>query len=173
MTKIEQLKADLKNNEEFNAAINSELQVEYNKVFNDSTVLDKAVKAANESKEYRFNEYGEIESWSRCYDLKGFEDCMQYLAEWFYDQGMRIDWENECILVGQGGCFVINDSGDVYDTDNGKFFLSKSDYLDENGDADETVRNRLIEEHMTKTGYFPGVFSADRHGNVFLVNTKG
>ena len=37
---------------------------------------------------------------------------------------------------------------------------------------DTAKRNRLIEEYMEKTGCYPGVFSSDRHGNVFAVNTK-
>lgn len=91
----------------------------------------------------------------------------QLLSDYFQDQMYTtVDFDNEVITTAEGPCIVINDSGDVLDQDSGKWIISKSDY------EDESERNKLIEEHMEKTGHFPSVVSDDNHGNCFYVNTK-
>ena len=153
-----------------------ELQLEYNKVFDDSTLLRDAIAAAekqDDGQRYQFNAFGEIEYWHRFYELSQFEDCKEYLESWLSDRTgfFYIDWQNDCLLIPQGGCFVINDDGDVYDSDSHKVIVDASDYTVD-GEADIAKRNALIEAYMEKTGYYPGVFKADYYGNVFPVNTQ-
>jgi hypothetical protein len=149
--------------------IKAKLQLEWDKVFNDSHKLKTVVENAMQASEYQWGRDGEIESWYRYADLQDHADCKEYFENWLHDQGVYVEWEHDCLLVSQGDSIVINHDGDVFDTATRKTIISKSDYTDE---ADIVKRNALIEEHMEKTGYFPGVFSSGYHGNVFLVNTQ-
>ena len=148
-------------------AIESELQKEYNKLFADCGHLQAAIKAVENSSEYSQNRLGEIVSWIRYPELSAFKDCSRYLAEYLREYHfIDADFENACLMFSQGRNLIINDDGDVYDEDSGKWIISKSDY------ATPAGRNLLIEQWMESTGYYPGVFRVDRHGNVFHINTQ-
>lgn len=93
-----------------------------------------------------------------------------YMAETYGVSG--VDFENDCLMLCIGECIVINEDGDIFDST--KCIIHRSDYSldDGDGDADFTKRNKLIEAHMEKTGFFPSVIRQDRHGNVFYVDTQ-
>ena len=55
---------------------------------------------------------------------------------------------------------------------NSKCIIEESSYTDDDGEVNETKRNALIEAYMDKSGFFPGVFRTDSHGNVFAIKTN-
>ncbi len=83
------------------------------------------------------------------------------------------DWKNDTLSMSQGESIIIQDDTrrDNGVWLNGKRVIDESEYKVD-GEVDETNRNRLIEAYMTETGFFPGVFRCDSHGNIFLVNTQ-
>src|SRR5687767_11172895 len=81
-------------------SIREKLQLEWNKVFNDSNKLKQAIDNAERASMYQFNECGDIESWFRYSDLSNYSDCQEYFETWLADNyGMNVDWENECFLI--------------------------------------------------------------------------
>lgn len=171
--KINELNKNLNDKNADILDIESQLQIEWNNVFKDLSVILVGVTKVESSTEYLWDKYGEIVSWARFSDLSDFQDCKQYFTEYMREYHcVDIDWENECLTYSVGPSIVINDNGDVYDQDGNKFFISKSDYSDEHGYLDESKRNELIEAYMLKTDCYPGVFKSDRHGNVTLIDTK-
>jgi hypothetical protein len=159
------------------SGIKAMLQVEYNKVFDDSKALTKAISDAQSSSEYQTDRYGEIQSWFRFSGLSDYAHCREYFETWLYETHcMDVDWDSDCFLMNQGESLIIQDDS-RHKHDNGvwlnsKQVVSESDYTDEDGNVDTEKRNRLIEEYMEQTGYFPGVFRCDQYGNVFHVNTQ-
>lgn len=152
--------------------IEIKLQHEYDKVFAKHKELNKAITGVERSTDYAWDNHGEIVSWIR-FDVSDFEGCESYLKEYLRDShDISLDFDNGILSYSLGTNIVINDDGDVYDQDGDKFFINKDDYRDDDGNLDESKRNKLIEEYMEKTGCYPGVFSSDRHGNIFSVNTK-
>lgn len=87
----------------------------------------------------------------------------EYIAE-NYCAHLSKEYDN---LISNGGpAIIINDDGDVYDQDSGKWIVDKSDY------SEEWLRDYLIEEYCETKGYYPGVFYQDRYGQLSLVNTR-
>lgn len=171
--KIKELQAKLLESKADIAAIDRLIQLEYNKVFDDSTKLKNAIKNAENSSEYQVNCYGEIESWWRFRDLSDYTEARDYLDNWFSDYCIVVDWENECLLVSQGESIIIQDDT-RHDNGvwlNGKCIIKESEYKLDN-EVNEDKRNELIEIWMDKNGFFPGVFRVDSYGNVFPVQTK-
>ncbi len=173
---ISQLLIDLEQTKNTSQAIRDTLQDEYNKVFNDDSTLAKVISLVENSTDYSFDENGEIESTYKWYGMSDYVECKEYLQEWLFERCIRVNWEHEYLGMSQGENLIIQD--DSYRArDNGvwlsgKCVINETDYLDESGEVDETKRNELIEAYMEKSGYFPGVFRADQHGNVFHVITQ-
>ncbi len=173
--KIETLEKKLKETTDYwestRDGLAEKLQAEYDKVFKKrlGTQIEIALRELDHSFEYCQHESGDIQNWVRANELLDLvpEDSREYFDNYLSNFGTYVDWENETLYSLDGGNFIINDDGDVYDSDSGKFIILKSEY----DGCDE--RDSLIEKHMENTGYYPGVFSVDRHGNVFLVNTVG
>jgi len=115
--------------------------------------------------QYGIDEFGDVYSWVR-FDLSEYKqlDLVEKLSE--YLDISWVDDDNDCICQGHGDdCILINtDDRDIWQA--GKLIISSKDY-----DTKEE-RNKLIEKQMEKTGYFPGVFEIDGHGNVMIVNTQ-
>jgi hypothetical protein len=170
---IKDLNAQLANNLESIGDIETKLQAEWDRVFDDSGVIKAMMAKVEDSTDYRFDEYGEIVSYHYV-DLSDFKDSKKYLVQYLRDSYCAdLDLVNECITYSQGESIVIQDETR---RDNGvwlssKLIIDESEYKDENG-VNETKRNELIEAYMEKTGCFPGVFRSDSHGNVFSVSTK-
>ena len=174
--KIENLLAELSSNTKHATSIKAKLQAEYSAMFDDSKALQKAIANAEQASEYQMGEDGEIESWFRFGGLSDFQECREYFETWLQEtHGMRVDWDNDCLLNFQGEALIIqDDSRNRRDNGvwlSGKLVISESDYLDESNEVDEAKRNGLIEAWMESNGYFPGVFRVDYYGNVFFVNT--
>ena len=170
---IKDLNAQLASNLENLSDIETKLQEEWDRVFDDSGVIKAMMAKVEDSTDYRFDEYGEIVSYHYV-DLSDFKDSKKYLVQYLRDSYCAdLDLVNECITYSQGECIVIQDETR---RDNGvwlnsKLIIDESEYKDENG-VNETKRNELIEAYMEKTGYFPGVFRSDSYGNVFASSTK-
>ena len=171
---IKDLNAQLASNLENLSDIETKLQAEWDRVFDDSGAIKAMMAKVENSTDYRFDEYGEIVSYHYV-DLSDFKDSKKYLVQYLRRSYCAdLDLVNECITYSQGECIVIQDETR---RDNGvwlnsKLIIDESKYKDENG-VNETKRNELIEAYMEKTGYFPGVFRSDSYGNVFSVSTKG
>ena len=172
--KIEALREQLEQPSGDIQRIQKKMQEEYNKVFDDSKSLAKDIANAESASMYQLDESGEVESWFRFDGLDDIpEDAREFFDTWLSENHcMRVDWDNSCFLYSQGESITINDDGDVFLGH--KCVIHARDYRseDRDTDTDELERNRLIEAYMERSGYFPGVFSVDRHGNVFYVDTK-
>lgn len=175
---IESLNKKLALNQDNAAAIEAKLQTAWNKVFSKSKVIKDIVSKFDSSNEYTFDKWGEISSYIRFYDLKDFRECRVYFETYMQDMySISVDWDNDCLLMNQGECLIIQD-----DTrrDNGiwlnqKLVIPEDDYtdLDETGhkEVNEVKRNELIEAYMKKTGFYPGVFRVDSYSNITHVKT--
>lgn len=163
-TLTKQLAALKERNSKQVSKIETALQAEYNARFKVDKNLKDAVKRLEASNEYGENECG-IYSWIR-FDVSDYAECLDQLESFLSENCYRLDAEHDALMYDQGGCIVVNDDGDVYDQDSGKFIIDAKEYGGDTG-----KRNVLIEAWMHSSGYFPGVFSSDRHGNVFPINT--
>lgn len=175
--KIESLNAKLAETMGNASAIEMELQAEWNKVFDASTAIREAISRLDMSTEYQTNEYGEICQWVD-FDLGEFEAVREYLREYLRDlYCVDLDAHNDILTMSLGSdCLIIQDDAHRA-RDSGvwqghKLIIPQSDFETEDGEIDETKRNELIESYMEASGYFPGVFRVDQHGNVFPVNTQ-
>lgn len=176
-SKINGLKATLAESHGNCESIQKKIQAEYNKVFDDSKTLAKAISNAESASMYQQGYDGEIESWFRFDGLREFQECRDEFEAWLSDNYcMRVDWDNDCLLVSQGDDNLIIQDDSYRSRDNGvwqsgKRVIAESEYRNEGDDVDEEKRNALIEAHMEKTGYYPGVFRVTQHGDVFEVST--
>lgn len=93
----------------------------------------------------------------------------EYLREGYC---IEVDLDNDVAHTAEGPCIVINEDGDLYDQDSGKFFAKRSDYLGPEGFENHEKRNALIEAHMESTGHFPSVIRYGRSGVAGYVNTQ-
>jgi hypothetical protein len=164
--KLQSISADV-------SEVESQLQKEWNKVFKEMPELNNAIEALQVSKDFIWNKYDEIAQWIR-FDLSDFQDIKKYFTEYMQENHLvTVEWDSDALSYSQGPSIVINEDGDVLDQEGNKWFISKNDYRDDDGELNEAKRNELIEQYMEKSGYFPGVFRSDRYGNIFNVNTKG
>jgi hypothetical protein len=135
--------------------------------------VKKIVQDVENSKDYQWSNYGEIESWARI-DLSFLESIglndpifQDIISEYFSEQHcLNIDFKNDCATYSQGMNIIINDEGDVLDQDSQKWIIKKSEY------ETKSELFSMIEKYMDKSGYFPSVFRTDRHDNIFLVDTR-
>ena len=153
--------------------------------FDDHQGLQSALKALPDSRDYTWVFDGtEVASWVRLdlSDFKGDDDdrpCLIDALERYLENEetwCQLDQDQDCLFYPHGQSIIINDDGDAYDENlslsgDGQWFLKSSEYTIE-GESNELYRNQLIENHMEKTGCFPGVFTSDRHGNVYAVDTR-
>jgi hypothetical protein len=153
------------------SAIRQAIQAQYNILFSACPTWTALITKLESSDEYGSDEGG-IYHWVRAYGMTDDKAEREYLAAWLSEYHcVYADFANDALKAHDGGCLIINEDGDVYDEDSGKRIVDRADYLDEEGEEDEELRNALIEAWMERTGYFPGVFTHDRHGNVFPVST--
>jgi len=155
--------------------LQEKLQKEYNRVFSDSETLNKAISNAENSSEYQFGRYGDIESWYRFSGLSDYAECREYFETWLSEKHcMRVDWENDCLIVSHGDDNILIQDDTRHDNgvwQSGKLIIDESEYKSD-GEVNEVKRNALIEAHMEKSGYFPGVYRTKRSGGVYAVNTQ-
>ena len=155
--------------------IETQLQAEWNEVFEDMTQLRDAVTKLESSNDYCRNSYGEICSWVR-FDTSDFKDCQAFLKDYMRESFCaEVDFENDSLTMNHGDDTLIIQ--DEMGRDNGvwqdhKLVIAEIEYKNDDGEIDKTKRNELIEKHMQKSGYFPGVFRVDCHGNIFPVSTS-
>lgn len=156
--------------------LHADLQAEWSKLFARDKTLERALTALDSASEYAMDEHGEIYRWYRWSALADIpHDAREYFEAYVQDQACAtIDWDNECLQAHEGESIVIQDE---HGRDNGVWLASKciideSSYRDEAGEVDEAKRNALIEAHMKRSGYFPGVFRITQHGDVYFVNTQ-
>lgn len=175
--RIKELELQLADTRTTRLEIESKMQVEYNKIFKADKKLAKAIQATEDSVKYTTGESGDIESWCATDSLRVYSDCAEYLENWLMENHfMRPDFDNDCLLMSHGDDnLIIQD--DARRGDNGvwqsqRMIIDQDAYTTEDGEIDVKKRNALIEAHMEKTGYFPGVFRVDQYGNVTPVSTN-
>lgn len=161
---IVKLKQELTTNHAACAGIQDRIQAEYNKVFDQDADIQDAIKALESGGEYTTDKYGDIQRWIR-FETEKYKDCLYELGNYLLENHcMYLDSVNDCIQSSEGESLVINDDGDI--------FLGNKVVIHSDEYETESERNRLIEEYMEKSGYYPGVFRHDRNGNVSIVNTQ-
>jgi hypothetical protein len=158
-------------------SIKTEIQKELNKIFNKNKEIKKSIKDLESGSCIDYlGEVDGIYSYIKCYELSEIKpEYREYLKNYLSDYGITIDFKNECLLnyLGDDNIIIQDDTRH----DNGvwqgnKIIIAESEYKDDSREVDESLRNQLIEKHMEKTGYFPGVFRIDYYGNIFPINTK-
>jgi hypothetical protein len=98
-SKIKELNKKLNNANQGAAEIEKELQKEWNKVFDDSAKLKKAIADAECASLYQLNEDGEVESWWRYRDLLDIpEDAREYFETWISEYGITVNWDDESLM---------------------------------------------------------------------------
>jgi len=165
---IKKLKAKLTELNSNESEIKTQLQAEFNKIFDDWKELHTVLKYLEnrENGHYHYNEYGDIDF---SIDIDSYlslsDDDREYLPEYLSEYHCAyLNDENGSISTSEGDAIVLNDTGDIFDGHD--CIISKSDY------ESELKRNHLIEEYMEKTGCFPGVFESDRNGYLTPINTQ-
>ena len=148
----------------------------WTKIFDNDKQLQKDAENAQNASEYGADETG-IYSWYRVKtNLEDFAGCRDFLENWLSDNYcLTIDWENDCFVSWQGDDNLMIQDDTRRDNgvwQSGKLVIDETEYKDEDGEIDIEKRNSLIEEHMEKTGCFPGVFRITQYGDVFHVNTQ-
>lgn len=145
-------------------------------------LIEEAQGELESSKDLTFVENDEFFHQYVRFDFSGIidtdSDLQKELLVSFLEQNdffMQPDFKNDCLTMNIGPCIVIyQDSGDVYDQDEGKTILKG--YNPRTGEADyktESERNEKIEKYMEKTGCFPPVVLVDSYWHpVRYVNTK-
>lgn len=171
---IETLNKEFELANENAGVIEIELQNAWNEVFKELPVIKDMVTKLESSNDFIFDKYGEIASYIS-FDSSDFLECRGYFETYMQDYHyINVDWDGECLLYNQGPDSITIQDDTRYDNGvwfNHKVVINESEYKDDDG-VNETKRNALIEAYMERTGYFPGVFRVDSHGNVFLVNTN-
>lgn len=174
--KIEMLKNELTKHNAETANVQEAIQKEYNKIFDKDAVLEALMERATEcaapnkadQSGYMFSEDGGIDYWCRFQAIDDYREVADYLNEWVSTvHGLYIDWKNDAVISSQGGGLVVGVNGDVYDTDAQDVIVKSSEY------SNDAERNTLIEKHMERTGYFPGVFRESFGGELFPIDTTG
>jgi hypothetical protein len=147
------------------------------KSFDTHPMLHAAIAALESSTQWQWNKYGEIERYAHIACLADFEDCKDALEEYLQDSScVYVDWENNVLTASEGDVILITNNPDDRKGHRGvwqerELIIPESKYtLD--GEVNVRVRNRLIENHMTASGYFPGVFTSDYYSNVTAVDTS-
>ncbi len=151
--------------------VDEAIRAEWRKLIKASPSVAKAITEVESSTEYGWDSSGEIcrFSWPGGL-LEPFDTaCPDVLREHLGDHCAYL--EHGQLQMTEGDAIIINHKGDVFMTGERGAFIRREEYTDVDGNQDEAKRNALIEAHMEKTGYFPGVFRTDVHGNVFHVNT--
>lgn len=150
------------------------IQKELNTTYRDWKELQDAVsKLSNQvGVEYCTNEYGDVEAWTRFYPLADVPRREREFLETYLGTvvgSVFVDWENDTLTQCVGGDEILirednwPHGGGVYQS--GKQIIAEADYTDDDGDVNEDLRNELIEKHMERTGYFPGVYLTNNHDN--------
>lgn len=186
-TKIKSLLSQLESLENEMTAVNrpilerarvvkQELRNAYFDVFNADADIKAAISRLESTNDYGADSNG-IYAWTRYAAPKEYtktQDAKEALQDYFQDYGFSFDVENDALINRYGDDEIIIQ--DDTRRDNGvwqghKLIIAESEYLNEDGDVDESKRNALIEAHMERTGFFPGVFRITQYGDVFPVNT--
>lgn len=176
--KINELTAELEQESSLSKtrieAIQKQLDAEYSKVFAKDKDIEKALANLEQASMYGFDRYGEIIRWFRFNGLEDIpENARNAFEAYALDYCAYVNWEDSTLYTFEGDSLVIQ-SDTRHDNGvwiNGKCVIDEAEYKNEDGEIDEDKRNALIEAYMEKTGYFPGVFRVDYHGNIFPVNT--
>jgi hypothetical protein len=156
------------------AKLREQINEELDPLFEQDEELQTALKKLeNGENDGYMLEFEDLVSWLRFFELTNYKGLEQELEAYLSENYgyIRADFENDCLIMSHGPEFYfINENGEVWL--NGELVIELSQYKDENGDWNEELRNKLINEHMERNGWFPEVVSGnERTDEVFLVQT--
>ena len=169
--KLIKQRADLvKNSIEAKSALQSEIQAKLDKIFDKSKELKEALKELDASTEYSANEY-DICRWVRFEVPESMQEFTVELNTYLQDNHCAsLDLKNDALMASCGECIIVNDEGDVFLDQ--KLIIDSKLCKDDEGEYSIEKRNKLIEEYMEKTGFFPDVLLQSERGDLSLINTK-
>lgn len=152
-------------------AIEKELRKEYHALFADLSWIKGIEKRLYASKQWCTDEFdGFPQQWERFTELRDVpENAREYFQE-YLDENIgccSVDWNHETIAMNYGPAIMVSlDDGSAYDQDARKEISNVKDF--------ETIDEfkASIENYMEATGCYPGVFKADRYGNLWPYNTQ-
>ena len=133
----------------------------YNRTYSNSASLQQDIHNLNKSNEYGCDDMG-IYSWVRLekFELPTDPAALKALENYLNDCGYGVDVENKALFEYQCQNIQINEDGDVFDTDSGKFVIQSNEY------ATRRERNALILAYMKTQGVCYPVFRVDYYGTV-------
>ena len=152
--------------------LQEQLQSKYNLVFDQDAYLKSLVSEIDSDKAvYDLREDGLYLTTS--IDVSDYSESIEYLESWFSDQSIYL--ENDILMLLLGDDFIAIQDNTRHNNGvwcNREIIICENEYKSEGEDVDETLRNKLIEEYMEKTGCFPSVGRVTQHGDFFPVNTQ-
>lgn len=181
MTNLDVLFASLENAEIRMAAernsIDDKIQTALNAQYCDWTELHEAISRVQYGTDSKYfaDECGEIQAWTKFEALSNVPAREHhYLDSYLSEYGVYIDWSQDILAMSLGGDEITIQS--EHGRDNGvyqshKLILDEGDYTIDGDYVDVALRNRLIEEHMERTGCFPEIFSVSQYGDITPVKT--
>ncbi len=177
--KIRKLQQDLEYVQSTNAQVINDikdiLQDEYEKIFEKDSDIQALINGLenNESCQYQLDQDGLY--LVKDIDFNIDEDCQEYLDIYLSNMGYILDINNEVLKAYLGDDFIAIQNDTRHGNgvwQNHKCIIKESEYTTEDGEIDEVLRNKLIEEWMEKEGFFPYVGIVTSYGDFFPVNTK-
>jgi hypothetical protein len=147
-----------------------ELNLAFDKAFDNSILIQELIKAAEDSKEYAMNEYGELSRWVRV-DVKSLkEECLNdfdRLKDYLADCAVYLNEDEEYAEILVGDFIAIQeDYGDVFYCANGESstIAQRQEY-----NSFEELK-AIIQKFMDGRGYYPLVVKVGRYGDVRVVS---
>lgn len=160
---LETIKTQNKNHSDAISCIKEKIQAELNPIFESDAELKTDIEKHESSLEYMASgDYPLVDKWSQAYSISKYSDFIEYLET--YLEFIYIDLKNECFISCDGEAIIVNQDGDIFL--GGKLIFNSDSY------NSETKRNKLIEDYMESSGYFPNTFYQDHYGNLSLIKTQ-
>jgi len=160
--------------------IQDRIERELHAQYADWGVLQAAIERLECCEDVRYGIHADnlIYSWIRFSELSNVpEREREYLDTYLtQNRGLSVDWDSTVLIqyLGDDEILVVDDtrsSNGVYQS--GALIIEEDDYIIDGDCVDETMRNQLIEAHLEKTGYYPGIYRVTCTGDVYPVSTQG
>lgn len=155
------------------AEIRGAIQAELNKKYNSWHELQEMIRKLRDfdGVSYYVEEFDNVEARCRFDVLRSIPYAERdFLEDYLADHDIYVDWYPPTLTVSLGSDQILIVDSAIFAVDRGVYqsgekIIPESDYLGDGGEVDEERRNALIEAHMERTGFYPGVFLCSHHGN--------
>lgn len=135
---------------------------------------DREFSNAQNTSLYMLKEDG-VYSWYRVNLLSDIpKDQREFFTDYALERGFHVDWDNDCLENYQGddSYMIQKEHGRDNGLYQGRKLLFTADQMRVNGEWSDEKIGHLIEEHMTRSGYFPGAFEVSYHGDIEVFNAQ-